>query len=279
MEPVAVDATVVNASNDSQWIDANMMLGCGAVEAVIKKPNGHVVRFKPFADKLYNRELRLLRPGEPMKTTLPLFAGTDGWYFSEPGQYQVKIGFHGPKGFQVSNTLAVTIRPPEFYEEQVVAQDYFSEDVARVLAMSGSHTLEDANNVLKELASPKFANLKVSSHAALALVNANLADARVLTVTPDQELAFKVQKADRTECLRVAKSILTPSPPPLAGSWGPAAASAQGSSDAHQPFIKGLAATLSTQPDGAELWDELYKSLDTSIVPPSTLSTLRSTSV
>lgn len=81
----------------------------------------------------------------------------------------------------VTNELKIQIKPPRSYDEEDVAQDFFSDEVGRVLAFDGTRSLDRANNVLRETAS-RFPALAVTRHALVALGKPALEAGKVLTI-------------------------------------------------------------------------------------------------
>jgi hypothetical protein len=64
--------------------------------------------------------------------------------------------------------MELRVTPPAGYDEEVMAQDLFTQDVGRVLAFDGTRELWTANQTLNETVD-RFPTLAVSTHARVAL--------------------------------------------------------------------------------------------------------------
>ncbi len=68
----------------------------------------------------------------------------------------------------MSRPLLLRIAPPRGYEEEVVAQDFFTDEVSRVLAFDGSRVLSEANKVLRDVVD-RLGDRRVAKHARVPL--------------------------------------------------------------------------------------------------------------
>jgi hypothetical protein len=114
-------------------------------------------------------------PGESVYEPLFVSAGHNGWDVAEPGRYTVQVALHTEdQGDLVSNPLRLLVEPPpdeRRYDAERLAQDFFSEEVGRILWFGGSQFLENGNDVLRE-ASERLSDHRVALHANAALGNA-----------------------------------------------------------------------------------------------------------
>lgn len=92
--------------------------------------------------------------GSSFYESLFISAGQNGWDLAEPGNYLIQIALHSHDEEQdiISNPLHLRIAPPHGYDEELLAQDFFSEDVGRILTFNGSQILTTANDTLREVA-------------------------------------------------------------------------------------------------------------------------------
>src|SRR5690606_22592914 len=103
-------------------------------------------------------------------------------------------------------------------EEERLAQDFFSDDVGRVLAFDGSRVLSAANDTLRATID-EFPSLRVARHAKIALNQPlaqprrvlNLADTVSSRLMPASELNGKIEykAADAEKACRELESALT----------------------------------------------------------------------
>ena len=84
-----------------------------------------------------------------MYEALPVFAGLNGWDISEPGVYEIQVAVEVDGQPVMSGPLQLRISPPRSWDEEDVAQEFFSEDVGRTLTFAGTAVLTSANEVLR----------------------------------------------------------------------------------------------------------------------------------
>jgi hypothetical protein len=133
---------------------------------------------------------KVLQPGEAIYGSVYVTAGLNGIDVAEPGRYILQAALHLPAGDIVSKPLDLRIAPPRGFEEEVVAQDFLSDDVSRVLAFDGSRVLSDANKTLRDVVE-RFGDRRVAKHARVPLGLAISDRAKVLTVSGSPERVMK----------------------------------------------------------------------------------------
>ena len=113
-------------------------------------------------------------PGESVYEPLFVSAGQNGWDIAEPGRYTVQVALDAEdEEYLTSNPLRLLVEPPtggKRYAEERLAQDFFSEDVGRIVWFGGSRRLEKGDDVLREAAA-RLRDRKVALHANAALGN------------------------------------------------------------------------------------------------------------
>jgi hypothetical protein len=168
LEPVTLELKLTNVSTDPQVVDVNLLGSLDAMTVVIK-PHGKAAReFVPFARRCYQPEKTVLGPGESMYAPLGVSAGLNGWDLADPGRYVVQVALRREGEDVVSNPLPLRVAPPRDYDEELVAQDVFTEDVGRTLALGGTEVLTHANDVLHGVVE-RLGERRAAIHAALAL--------------------------------------------------------------------------------------------------------------
>ncbi len=144
-------------------------------------------------------------PGKPVYESLFVSAGRNGWDIAEPGDYTVQMILHLDEQDVVSNSLRVRVAPPHNRDEEALAQDFFSDDVGRILTFDGSQFIVSGNDILHETAE-RLSGRRVSLHAAVALGSAMASDYKLLSLeeAPQRAMAaaaaagatIKVRQAD-----------------------------------------------------------------------------------
>jgi hypothetical protein len=138
------------------------------MRVVIKKDNQPARELLPFAHYCRRAKKVVIEPGQARYGSLFASVGRTGWLISEPGDYTVQLALEHEGKAVISNGLRLRVLPPRKYEEEELAQDYFSEQVGRVLNFDGSQYLIKGNSALREV-TDKLADRRVARHAKLAL--------------------------------------------------------------------------------------------------------------
>ncbi|MEQ9439824.1 MAG: hypothetical protein RIG62_12290 [Cyclobacteriaceae bacterium] len=226
MEPVVAELKLTNRSNQPLIVDEKILEATDEMTVIIQKRGGTAKQWHPFAQYCYHSDKKVLTPGESVYASLNIASGIHGWNIAEPGMYTVQVAMHRDDEDIVSNQLQVRIAPPRSYEEEFVAQDFFSEDVGRVLAFQGTHYLDKANDTLREVAD-QFANRRVAHHALLALGNPLTRDYKLLNVKGDPnaiaqepDKMFKTLKAKPDEARQELNKALLDDPGEAADTLG-----------------------------------------------------------
>ncbi|NND34628.1 MAG: hypothetical protein HKN76_18725, partial [Saprospiraceae bacterium] len=168
MEPVRVEAKLKNTSSQPMLIPKHTFDSFHDLTVVIKKKDGTIKRWAPFARKLFEPTMQVLQPGQAIYGSVPVGNGLNGWDMSEPGYYEIKAMLEVSGLHYISNTLQIRIAPPVSHEQEYWAQDYFSAEVARIMYFDGSKYLQKGNDTLREVVD-RFEKQSVARHARLAL--------------------------------------------------------------------------------------------------------------
>ena len=145
----------------------------------------------------------MLEPGKALYSSLNVATGTTGWNIAEPGIYTIQVALHMDGEDVVSNPLKVRVAPPRSYDEEFIAQDFFSNDVGRVLTFNGSRHLASANDTLQAIVE-QFGDKRAAYHARLALGNPLTRAYKLLNVQESAELdmAAMLEQEKRFKVLR-----------------------------------------------------------------------------
>ena len=147
---------------------------------VIVKKRGKAARqYMPFARYCHDLQAQVVMPGEFVTDSLFVSVGRNGWDIAEPGYYTIQIALHMETEDIVSEALTLRVAPPRGYDEEFIAQDFFSDDVGRILNFDGSAILRQGNETLREV-SDRFSDRAVAFHARVALAAPLAKDYKVL---------------------------------------------------------------------------------------------------
>lgn len=168
MEPVVIELKLTNASKQPALIPERLLRINDAMTIQIQKRGGETKAFHPFAHYCYQPNLKVLQPGESIYESLFISVDQHEWLIDSPGYYTVQVCISFPSEDVLSNPLQIRVMPPRSWDEEFVAQDYFSEDVGRVLTFDGTQVLKEANDTLREIVT-RFPKSNVATHAQVAL--------------------------------------------------------------------------------------------------------------
>ncbi len=168
MEPLTLELKLTNVSTQPVVVPEDLLLGVEHMTVILKRDGRPARQFRPFAQYCRRSIQKTIMPGESMYESLFVSSGLNGWDIAEPGYYTVQLALHQEAGDIVSNPLRLRVTPPMGREEELLAQDFFSQDVGRIFTFDGSQALTRGNDVLAEVAA-KLKDRKVTIHARVAL--------------------------------------------------------------------------------------------------------------
>lgn len=181
MEPAVLELKLTNISSEPQLIPENILSMQDSMTVIVKRNGQPARQFLPYARYCFQRKNKVLGPGEKVYESLFPAAGREGWSIAEPGYYEVQVALHLGDEDLVSNSLTLRVAPPRGYDEEFIAQDFFSDNVGRILAFDGSRSLNKGNDVLREVAD-RFSDRKVAIHALVPLGTAMAKEYKLLNV-------------------------------------------------------------------------------------------------
>lgn len=202
LEPVVLELKLTNISSQPQLIEEKLLAMLDHMIVMIKKDGKPTRQFAPYAQYCWQPMIRVLMSGESVYESLFVSAGKNGWDVAEPGYYTIQVALHLEEQDQdlVSNPLRLRVAPPRGYDEEFIAQDFFSDEVGRILTFDGSRFLSKGNDTLREV-TERFSDRRVAIHSEVALGNP-------LTYQYKQLVVKNGQSADRSK-----DKIIQVSPP------------------------------------------------------------------
>lgn len=210
MEPVSVELKLTNASDQPMVVDAGLLEHAHDLTMVLKRRGDPAQTWRPYAEHCHESETRVLEPGEALYGQHFVAVGPNGWAVDEPGVYTVQAALHIGGEDVVSNPLEIRVAPPRSYDEEFLAQEFFSDEVGRTLAFNGTRYFDGANDTLREVVE-QMPTRRVATHARLALGRPLARPYKLLVAeTPDAPVdevdkRFMILKAEPDE----AKEQLT----------------------------------------------------------------------
>ena len=123
----------------------------GLLELFIRDPRGQVRPYRPLFKSCSQARMVELPPGGKLFESVFLAYGRDGFYFEEPGEYQI-WAVYGAGGLRLrSNALRIRVAFPQSPEDEEMALWTFGQDQGHVLYMRGAGHLQAANDQLRQV--------------------------------------------------------------------------------------------------------------------------------
>ena len=181
LEPAVLELKLTNISSEPQIVPENILSIQDAMTVIVKKQGSPARQFMPFARYCFQKKNKVLGPGEAIYESLFPAADRNGWQIAEPGYYEVQVALHLGNEDLVSNAVNLRVAPPRGYDEEFLAQDFFSNDVGRILTFDGTRFLNKGNDTLREVAD-RLSDRKVAIHALVPLGKALAREYKLLDV-------------------------------------------------------------------------------------------------
>lgn len=222
LEPVTLELKLSNRSSQLQLVDERLLSTSDSFTVIIKRQNRPAQQYVPYAQYCYLPTKMALRPAEAIYESLFVSAGINGWDIAEPGNYMIQAALQVNGEDIISDPLNLRVAPPRGYEEEVIAQDFFTEEVGRIIAFDGSRSLESGNDTLREVIG-KLDDRRVALHASLALGTVLASDYKQLVVDPEapgKGLKIEVRPSEPEEASALLSKALTDQPQVAAETLG-----------------------------------------------------------
>ncbi len=168
MEPVTLELKLTNVSRQPVLVDRRALEPSHGLTVILARDARAAREFRPYARYCFSEDREVLAPGASKYASLYVSSGATGWSLAEPGSYTVQVALRRGEEDIVSRPLRLRVAPPGGHDEELLAQDFFSDDVGRIVAFDGSRFLSAGNDVLRSVAARVPAR-RVALHAALAV--------------------------------------------------------------------------------------------------------------
>ena len=179
LEPVVVHLKLTNATDQPQLVDDKLLSMNERMTVVIKKQGKPAKQLLSYAQRCWQEKQVVLEPGKEISDSLFLSVGRNGWLVAEPGNYYIQVTLHLEEEDIVSNPLLLRVRPAKGYEEELIAQDFFTDVVGRVLTFDGTEVLDYANETLEKVVT-ELPESSAAIHARVALAAPKASDTKRL---------------------------------------------------------------------------------------------------
>ncbi len=206
LEPIILEMKLSNISSGPLLVDENILTAAHNITVIIKQKGKPAREWHPFVRYLRNISQQVLYPGESVFESLSVSMGINGWDIAEPGQYTVQMLLTVDGGDIISNPVSLQVLPVSSYDAQCCAQDIFSEDVGRILALNGSRELSRGNDILNDLIE-RLPDSQIARHARIALAIPLVRDYKTLA-EKNGSVVINTITANLDEAEKVLNTVL-----------------------------------------------------------------------
>ncbi|MGH2601764.1 MAG: hypothetical protein ACRDJ9_20570, partial [Dehalococcoidia bacterium] len=201
-EPVVTEIKLYTDDMRGKRVRPYLHPNMGFVQIGIRGPSGRVSLYRPVIEHCMDAETTLLDATHPsIYASAYIGYGKDGFYFDEPGIYQLRAIYHAPDGSEVtSNVCSLRVRTPLSAADDDMAGLLLGDDQGMLFYLLGSDSVFlRAGNEALDTALEKHAKHPLAVYARLAKgINA----AREFkTVTPDKALDVRPPKPQESAAL------------------------------------------------------------------------------
>jgi len=155
-EPVVVELKLSTTDLRGRTTHGYLHPNDDLVSIAIRQPSGHVVLYQPLLRHCVDedRQLRLDANEQALYESAYIGFGRDGFYFDQPGRYEVRARYVGADGSRVvSPTMSLRVRTPRSAEDERAGELLMGDAQGQLLALLGSDSelLRDGKEALETL--------------------------------------------------------------------------------------------------------------------------------
>jgi hypothetical protein len=169
-EPITVELKLKNQTEAPMIVPDMLNPEFGLLELFIRDPKGQVRPYRPLFKLCGEARTKELPPGEKLYESVFIAYGASGFYFEEPGEYQI-WAVYGAGGLRLrSNALRIRVAYPATPEHEDMALWTFGREQGHVLYMRGAEHLKSGNDQLREV-TEKYPSTRLSRYIHLCFGN------------------------------------------------------------------------------------------------------------
>ncbi len=218
MEPVKLELKLTNVSGEPKRVEPDLLDDGKHIAVYVGREGGLTKNWSPFVTRCHETHNVFVAPDTSLYGSHLVSATTSGWLIDEPGFYKVQAAIDIQGEIVISNVLRIYVAPPTSEAQSRLAPDYFTEDVARVIAFEGAPELDKATDTLREVAD-RCAGSPAATYAAVAVSSPLLRDYKTLA-GDGAELTIKGTTAKVAEAAKMQMDALVNAPDSAAETLG-----------------------------------------------------------
>jgi hypothetical protein len=169
-EPVVVEMKLAATDTRGKRVHAYLHPNDTMVHIAIRRPGGKTVLYRPLIEHCVDEEKTVtLTPDNAAYDSAYIGYGKGGFYFDQPGSYQLRAIYSAPDGSQVvSNVLDLRVRSPYSAVDEEVADLFLGKEQGQLLYLLGSDSQSlSAGNRAFDVVLEKFAKHPLAVYARL----------------------------------------------------------------------------------------------------------------
>ena len=155
-EPVVVELKLNTTDLRGRTTHGYLHPSDDLVSIAIRQPSGRIVLYQPLLRHCVDedRQVRLDANGEALYESAYIGFGRDGFYFEQPGRYELRARYVGADGSRVvSPVMSLRVRTPRSEEDERAGELLMGDEQGQLLALLGSDSerLRDGRDALETL--------------------------------------------------------------------------------------------------------------------------------
>jgi hypothetical protein len=207
-EPVRIEVQLHLTDMRGKRVNGNLDPNAGYVKIAIQPPSGEVRLYEPLMEHCAVGEpVRLEPESKPaIYESAYIGYGKDGFYFEQPGIYNLRAAYHAPDGsLVISDTARLRVRTPVNADEEEVADLLFGDDQGALFYLNGSDSpfLEGGNDAF-DLVLDKHSKHPAATHVRLAK---GINEGRTFK-SFTEERRIRARKPRMEECMGLLSSVV-----------------------------------------------------------------------
>ena len=155
-EPVVVELKLSTTDLRGRTTHGYLHPSDDLVSIAIRQPSGRIVLYQPLLRHCVDedRQVRLDANGQALYESAYIGFGRDGFYFEQPGRYELRARYVGADGSRVvSPVLSLRVRTPRSEEDERAGELLMGDEQGQLLVLLGSDSerLREGREALETL--------------------------------------------------------------------------------------------------------------------------------
>jgi hypothetical protein len=207
-EPVVVEVKLSTTDTRGKRVQPYLHPKDAFVEIAIRQPSGRILRYRSLIEHCVDDQITMLLNGErpSIYDSAYIGYGKDGFYFDQPGTYQLRAVYSAMDGSKVVSPLVnLRVRSPVTAAESNIADLFFGNEQGQLLYLLGSDldSLQKGIDAFDEVLD-RYPNQPLSVYARL--VKGINSERDFKMIQPDKKV--KLREADTSASVKLLKTVV-----------------------------------------------------------------------